>query len=182
MLPAFNLHASDELSCTIDVLDQLGWKTVANSQTTRLENTDACDTNAIPVFNFNQTTENIDSLLSRSKDALYSVTSKCLFNRSYQSAVSASITKLTDNLEFEFLPPGNDPRDPFLPPEGGAARAGLVLYVSPLYTAIIAWWLLSEPPHWYHVLGACLILPGMYLAMKQPQNGANNLSSAPDPD
>ena len=70
----------------------------------------------------------------------------------------------------------------FLQQEVGAARAGLVLYVSPLYTAIIAWWLLSEPPHWYHVLGACLILPGMYLAMKQPQNGANNLSSAPDPD
>ncbi len=55
----------------------------------------------------------------------------------------------------------------FLQQEVGAARAGLVLYVSPLYTAIIAWWLLAEPPHWYHAAGACLILPGMYLAMKQ---------------
>lgn len=54
----------------------------------------------------------------------------------------------------------------FLQQEVGAARAGLVLYVSPLYTALIAWWLLSEPPHWYHAIGACLILPGMYLAMK----------------
>lgn len=55
----------------------------------------------------------------------------------------------------------------FLQQEVGAARAGLVLYVSPLYTAIIAWWMLSEPPHWYHALGACLILPGMYLAMRR---------------
>lgn len=55
----------------------------------------------------------------------------------------------------------------YLQQEVGAARAGLVLYVSPLYTALIAWWLLSEPPHWYHAVGACLILPGMYLAMKR---------------
>ncbi len=57
----------------------------------------------------------------------------------------------------------------FLQQELGAARAGLVLYVSPLYTALIAWWLLGEPPHWYHALGACLILPGMYLAMRKPK-------------
>ena len=62
----------------------------------------------------------------------------------------------------------------FLQQEVGAARAGLVLYVSPLYTAIIAWWLLSEPPHWYHAVGACLILPGMYLAMKQPALTGNS--------
>lgn len=55
----------------------------------------------------------------------------------------------------------------FLQQEVGAARAGLVLYVSPLYTAFIAWWLLSESPNWYHAVGACLILPGMYLAMKR---------------
>jgi len=54
----------------------------------------------------------------------------------------------------------------FLQQELGAARAGLVLYVSPLYTALLAWWLLSEPPYWYHATGACLILPGMYLALK----------------
>ncbi len=54
----------------------------------------------------------------------------------------------------------------FLQQELGAARAGLVLYVSPLYTALIAWWLLSESPHWYHAAGACLILPGMFLAMR----------------
>jgi len=55
----------------------------------------------------------------------------------------------------------------YLQQELGAARAGLVLYVSPLYTALIAWWLLSEPPQSYHAVGAGLILPGMYLAMKK---------------
>jgi len=53
----------------------------------------------------------------------------------------------------------------FLQQEFGAARAGLVLYLGPLYTALLAWWLLSEPPSWFHVVGATLILPGMYLAM-----------------
>ena len=57
----------------------------------------------------------------------------------------------------------------FLQQEVGAARAGLVLYFSPLYTALIAWWLLNEPPHWFHAVGACLILPGMYLAMRLPR-------------
>ena len=55
----------------------------------------------------------------------------------------------------------------FLQQELGAARAGLVLYVSPVYTALIAWWLLSEPPQSYHAVGAALILPGMYLAIKR---------------
>ena len=53
----------------------------------------------------------------------------------------------------------------FLQQEFGAARAGLVLYLGPLYTALLAWWLLSEPPSWFHAVGAALILPGMYLAM-----------------
>ena len=55
----------------------------------------------------------------------------------------------------------------FLQQEIGAARAGLVLYVSPVYTALIAWWLLFEPPQSYHAVGAALILPGMYLAIKR---------------
>ncbi len=57
----------------------------------------------------------------------------------------------------------------FLQQEVGAARAGMVLYVSPLYTALIGWWILDEPPFWYHAMGACLILPGMYLALRQPE-------------
>lgn len=53
----------------------------------------------------------------------------------------------------------------FLQQEYGAARAGLVLYLGPLYTALLAWWIIAEPPSWFHGAGAILILPGMYLAM-----------------
>lgn len=53
----------------------------------------------------------------------------------------------------------------YLQQEFGAARAGLVLYLGPLYTAAFSWWLLAEPPSWFHAVGAVLILPGMYLAM-----------------
>ena len=48
--------------------------------------------------------------------------------------------------------------------ELGAARAGLVLYLTPLYTAAIAWALLGEPVRWYHALGAALVFPGLLLA------------------
>lgn len=53
----------------------------------------------------------------------------------------------------------------FLQQEFGAARTGLVLYLGPLYTAVLAWLILSEPPMWFHAAGAAFILPGMYLAM-----------------
>ena len=57
----------------------------------------------------------------------------------------------------------------FMQKELGAARTGLVLYLGPVYTAFIAWWLLGEAPMWFHVVGTLLILPGMYLAMRAPK-------------
>lgn len=48
--------------------------------------------------------------------------------------------------------------------ELGPARAGLVLYLTPLYTAALAWALLGEPVRWYHALGAALVFPGLLLA------------------
>lgn len=57
----------------------------------------------------------------------------------------------------------------FMQKELGPSRTGLVLYMGPVYTALIAWWLLSEPPMWYHAVGTMLILPGMYLAMREPK-------------
>ncbi len=48
--------------------------------------------------------------------------------------------------------------------ELGAARAGLVLYLTPLYTAGFAWLLLGEPVRWFHALGAALVFPGLLLA------------------
>ena len=50
--------------------------------------------------------------------------------------------------------------------ELGASRAGLVLYLGPIYAAFSAWALLGEPPAWYHVVGALLILPSIALATR----------------
>jgi drug/metabolite transporter (DMT)-like permease len=52
--------------------------------------------------------------------------------------------------------------------ELGAGRAGVMMYVGPLYTAILAWALLDERIEWYHFLGAALILPGLWLATRAP--------------
>lgn len=45
----------------------------------------------------------------------------------------------------------------------GPAQAGLVMYLSPVYAAAIAWVLLGEAPSWFHFAGAALILPSIYL-------------------
>lgn len=50
--------------------------------------------------------------------------------------------------------------------ELGAARTGLVLYLGPLYAAVAAWIILGEAPAWFHAAGACLILPGIFLATR----------------
>ena len=46
----------------------------------------------------------------------------------------------------------------------GAARAGLTLYLGPLYAAALAFALLVEPFQAHHLGGALVILPGIYLA------------------
>ena len=48
----------------------------------------------------------------------------------------------------------------------GAARAGLTLYLGPLYAAVVAYAVLGEPIEGYHALGAAVILPGIYLASR----------------
>ena len=60
----------------------------------------------------------------------------------------------------------------------GAARAGLTLYLSPLYAAVVAAIFLGEAIKSYHVLGALVILPGIYLASRaiNPQNKAGKNS------
>ena len=50
--------------------------------------------------------------------------------------------------------------------ELGAARTGLILYLGPIYAALVAWALLDEQPQWFHAVGAALILPGIYLATR----------------
>ena len=109
-------QAAREMSCTLSVLDDLGWELANHSETVGVENPHACESDSSPVFRYNSFTEDPENLLSRSQDLLHSDTSKCLFNRSYHSSVKSAVTKLSDNTEFKFLPVGDDPRDPFLPP------------------------------------------------------------------
>ena len=45
----------------------------------------------------------------------------------------------------------------------GASRVAVALYLGPLYASIGAWWMLGEPPGWHHLVGAMLILPGVFL-------------------
>ena len=49
----------------------------------------------------------------------------------------------------------------------GANRVAVTLYLSPLYTAGVAWALLGEKPGWYHAVGALLILPGVFLVTRR---------------
>lgn len=56
----------------------------------------------------------------------------------------------------------------FMQRELGVARTALVMYLSPIYAAFVAWAILGEAPQWFHGAGALLILPGIYLATRTP--------------
>jgi len=49
----------------------------------------------------------------------------------------------------------------------GAARVGVVLYLGPLYSAVIGWWVLGERIEPFHAVGALLILPGIWLSTRR---------------
>lgn len=49
----------------------------------------------------------------------------------------------------------------------GAQRTGMLMYMVPLYNAGLAYLLLAETPRLFHVAGAALILPGLYLATRR---------------
>lgn len=51
----------------------------------------------------------------------------------------------------------------------GAARGSLILYLNPIYIAVMAWVFLGEALAIYHVIGAALVLPGIYLANRSPK-------------
>jgi drug/metabolite transporter (DMT)-like permease len=40
----------------------------------------------------------------------------------------------------------------------------MVLYLGPLWGAVVSWGVLNEALGWHHLLGAMLILPGVALA------------------
>lgn len=49
----------------------------------------------------------------------------------------------------------------------GVAKVGTVLYLGPLYSALLAWGVLGERIEWYHGVGALLILPGIWLSTRR---------------
>lgn len=53
----------------------------------------------------------------------------------------------------------------FLLNQLGASKAALVLYLSPVYSAGLAWLVLGESPQWFHWVGAGCVLPSIYLVM-----------------
>ena len=48
----------------------------------------------------------------------------------------------------------------------GASRVAVTLYLGPLYSAIAAWGILGEPLGRHHLIGAALILPGVFLVTR----------------
>jgi drug/metabolite transporter (DMT)-like permease len=54
----------------------------------------------------------------------------------------------------------------------GPARVAAVLYLGPVYAAVLAYLLLGEAIAWHHAMGALLILPGIYLASWKPKETA----------
>jgi drug/metabolite transporter (DMT)-like permease len=50
--------------------------------------------------------------------------------------------------------------------ELGAARVGVVMYLGPLYSAVLAWLVLGERIEGFHLVGGALILPGIYLSTR----------------
>ena len=49
----------------------------------------------------------------------------------------------------------------------GAARVGVVLYLGPLYSALVGWAVLGERIEAFHAVGALLILPGIWLSTRR---------------
>jgi drug/metabolite transporter (DMT)-like permease len=55
----------------------------------------------------------------------------------------------------------------YLQRELGASRTAMMLYLAPVYGAVLAWLVLGEVPGWYHVVGAAMILPSIWLASRR---------------
>ena len=55
--------------------------------------------------------------------------------------------------------------------ELGAARVSVMLYLGPIYAAVIAWMVLGEPLRLHHYVGMALVLPGIYLVNRKAKLG-----------
>jgi len=63
----------------------------------------------------------------------------------------------------------------------GASRVAVALYLGPLYAAMGAWAMLGEPPGWHHLVGAALILPGVFLVTQARPMPALKAATPPLP-
>ena len=54
----------------------------------------------------------------------------------------------------------------------GAGRVAVSLYLGPLYGGLTAWVVLGEVPGWHHLVGAALILPGVFLVTSANRGAA----------
>lgn len=61
----------------------------------------------------------------------------------------------------------------------GASRVAVALYLGPLYASIGAWWMLDEPPGLHHLVGAALVLPGVFLVTGQRRRPPQAAASSP---
>lgn len=52
----------------------------------------------------------------------------------------------------------------------GAGPTSLLMYLIPIYNSVLAYLLLGEALHSYHLLGAALVLPGIFLATRRPKS------------
>jgi len=111
-----NFTLGNQTNCTLNVLTDLGWK-VADRRDPGFENTDSCNSDVPPLFKYNSSVEDPEKLLWRAQLTLDGLTTKCSFARQYKESLTTAVNKLWRNSKFEFLPAGNDPRDPFLPPK-----------------------------------------------------------------
>ena len=55
----------------------------------------------------------------------------------------------------------------FLQRELGASRTALLLYLAPVYGALLGWVLVGEAPQWYHAVGALFILPSIWFSTRR---------------
>lgn len=63
----------------------------------------------------------------------------------------------------------------------GSGPTGLIMYLIPLYNGVLAWLLLGESLHTYHLAGALLVLPGIFLATR-PAAAPRPAAAARAPD
>jgi len=90
---------------------------VTDGSDSGFENTDSCNSDTPPLFKYDSSAEDSKKILWRAQITLDGLTTKCSFARQYQESLTTAVNKLWRNSKFEFLPLGNDPRDPFLPPK-----------------------------------------------------------------